>query len=61
MQGKILDINDTDAFIIFENGATMDLCTSHLPPNSKIGDKVNINTPSLSMEIINDKMKNFFI
>ncbi|WMJ79829.1 hypothetical protein RBU49_13260 [Clostridium sp. MB40-C1] len=61
MQGKILDINDMDAFIVFENGITMDLCTSHLPPNSKIGDKININTPSSSTEIANDKMTNFFI
>ncbi|MCY6370106.1 hypothetical protein [Clostridium ganghwense] len=60
MQGKILDMNKTDAFIVFDNGTTIDLCISHIPPNSKVGDTVNINL-SFSNEITNDKMNNFFI
>ncbi len=60
MQGKILDMNKTDAFIVFENGTTMDLCVSHIPPNSKVGDNVSIDLPA-SKEITNDKMNDFFI
>ncbi|MCY6484927.1 hypothetical protein OW763_11295 [Clostridium aestuarii] len=60
MLGKILDMNKTDAFIIFENGTTMDLCTSHLPPNCKVGDTINIDL-SFSNIVTNDKLNNFFI
>lgn len=54
MLGKIIDMNITDAYISFEDGTTMDIGVSHLPPHSKIGDTVNIDFNSINM--INDKL-----
>ena len=59
MFGKIIDMNNTDAFINFLDGTTMDVSIARLPKNSKIGDTVdlNIGTPT---NMINDKMESFF-
>lgn len=58
MLGKILDINNTDAFVAFDDGTTADIGISHLPKGSKTGDKINIDrTP---FQITNDKLQNFF-
>lgn len=58
MTGKILDMNVTDAFISFQDGTTMDIGVSHLPPGSKIGDTINIEPRPMRMT--NDKLTNFF-
>lgn len=58
MIGKIIDINFTDAFVNFEDGTTLDIGISHLPPNSKIGDTVNVNPNSIKIK--NDKLIDLF-
>ena len=59
MFGKIIDMDNTDAFINFLDGTTMDVSISRLPKNSKIGDSVDLNM-DLSTNMNNDKMDNFF-
>lgn len=59
MFGKIIDMNNTDAFINFLDGTTMDISVSHLPKNSKIGDSVDINLGNFT-NMNNDKMEDFF-
>ncbi|MEY7999377.1 hypothetical protein AB8U03_04050 [Clostridium sp. Mt-5] len=56
MIGKIIDLNITEALISFQDGSTVDVGTSHLPSNIKIGDAVNIDPHPKSMS--NDKFKN---
>lgn len=58
MLGKIIDMNITDAYVAFEDGTTMDIGISHLPPHSKVGDTVNIQFNSINM--INDKITGLF-
>ncbi|MCB2291715.1 hypothetical protein LGK97_18545 [Clostridium sp. CS001] len=59
MFGKIIDIDNTDAFINFLDGTTMDVSVTRLPKDSKIGDTVDL-TLSTPTNMINDKMINFF-
>ena len=59
MFGKIIDMNNTDAFINFLDGTTMDVSISRLPKNSKIGDSVDLNMAAPT-NMNNDKMENFF-
>jgi hypothetical protein len=59
MFGKIIDMNNTDAFINFLDGTTMDVSISHLPKKSKIGDSVDINLGAFT-NMRNDKMEDFF-
>ena len=58
MLGKIIDIDKTDAFILFQDGTTMDINVSRLPHNIKIGDSVDI--PINKFNLSNDKMDNFY-
>lgn len=58
MLGKIIDINNTDAFINFEDGTTIDISIYRLPKNSSVGDTVNIELNSHKM--LNDKYIDFF-
>lgn len=58
MFGRILDMNNTDAFVTFDDGTTADIGVSHIPKGSKIGDTIDIDrTPS---RITNDKLVDFF-
>ena len=59
MLGKIIDMNNTDAFINFLDGTTMDVSNSRLPKNSKVGDTVDLNMGSPT-NMTNDKMVDFF-
>ncbi|MCJ7689742.1 MAG: hypothetical protein MUO60_10560 [Clostridiaceae bacterium] len=59
MFGKIIDMNNTDAFINFLDGTTMDISVARLPKNSKIGDTIDLNIGT-STNMRNDKMENFF-
>lgn len=43
MFGKIIDMNNTDAFVNLLDGTTMDVSISRLPKNSKVGDSVDLN------------------
>jgi hypothetical protein len=56
--GKILDMNNTDAFVTFDDGTTADIGVSHLPKGAKVGDSVNIERDPL--KITNDKLVDFF-
>jgi len=58
MFGKIIDMDNTDAFINFLDGTTMDVSIARLPKDSKIGDSVDINIGSSNF--LNDKMESFF-
>ncbi|WP_203527758.1 hypothetical protein [Clostridium thermarum] len=58
MKGKVLDKNITDAFIALETGETIDISTSRLPKDVKIGDTVDI--PINNTSISNDKLVDFF-
>jgi len=59
MVGKIIDMDNTDAFINFLDGTTIDVSISRLPRNSKIGDSVDLNMVSPT-NMKNDKMESFF-
>jgi len=58
MFGKIIDMNNTDAFVNFLNGTTVNVSVSRLPKNSKLGDTVDLNNESPS-SMIKDSMINF--
>jgi Protein of unknown function (DUF3006). len=58
MKGKVIEKGLTDAFIMFENGETMDISLSNLPRNTNIGDSVEI--PFNNNNLTNDKMVDFF-
>lgn len=58
MIGKILDINQTDAYINFNDGTTFNVGISHLPKNVHIGDMVDIDISNIKMS--NDKLISFF-
>lgn len=58
MFGKIIDMDNTDAFINFLDGTTMDVSIARLPKDSKIGDSVDINIGTSNL--LNDKMESFF-
>ena len=59
MFGKIIDIDNTDAFINFLDGTTMDVSIARLPKDSKVGDTVDLNI-SAPTNMLNDKMIEFF-
>ncbi|OAA91691.1 hypothetical protein [Clostridium coskatii] len=55
MIGKIIDMNITDALVSFQDGTTANVGATHLPPDSKIGDRINIHP--ISEITLNDKYK----
>ena len=59
MFGKIIDLDNTDAFINLVDGTTMDVSISRLPKNSKVGDTVDLNLGTTT-NMRNDKMESFF-
>ena len=59
MFGKIIDIDNTDAFINFLDGTTMDVSVARLPKDSKVGDTVDLNIAAPT-NMRNDKMIEFF-
>ncbi|HEY5562193.1 MAG TPA: hypothetical protein VIK72_10650 [Clostridiaceae bacterium] len=54
----VIDLNQTDAFINFNDGTTMDVGISKLPRKVKVGDIVDIDLSNKSMT--NDTSINFF-
>ena len=59
MFGKIIDMDNTDAFINLLDGTTIDVSIARLPNNSKVGDSVDLNVSTFT-NMNNDKMKSFF-
>ena len=59
MFGKIIDMNNTDAFINFSDGTTIDVSINRLPRNSKTGDTVDLNA-SNPTNLLNQKITDFF-
>ncbi|WP_041700871.1 hypothetical protein [Clostridium kluyveri] len=58
MIGEIIDMNVSHALISFQDGTTKDVNITHLPSNSKIGDRVNINPNS--SPTLNDKLNDIY-
>ncbi|MEW9094530.1 MAG: hypothetical protein AB2417_05555 [Clostridiaceae bacterium] len=58
MVGRIIDMNNTEVFVSFENGVTIDVNKFNLPSDARIGDTVRIDpgTPRIS----NSKLVDFF-
>jgi hypothetical protein len=59
VKGKIIDKNLTDAFVVLENGDTMDVRLSNLPKTVQVGDSVDVPFNSNS-NLTNDKLVDFF-
>jgi len=58
MLGKIIDMNNTDAFVTFDDGTTMNIGVAHLKKGVSIGDTVHINPGE--QKIINEKLVDYF-
>ncbi|MBC2581279.1 hypothetical protein [Clostridium sp. DJ247] len=58
MLGKIVNINDTNAFISFQDEYTINVGVNQIPIGSKIGDTISIEQKPL--RITNDKFVDFF-
>ena len=58
MLGRIIDMNNTDAFVAFDDGTTMDVGIAHLKKGAAIGDTVRINPGE--QKIINEKLVDYF-
>ena len=58
MFGKIIDMNNTDAFVNFSDGTTINISVSRLPKNSKLGDAVDLNNEAPTSMLTNS-MINF--
>lgn len=58
MFGKIIDLNNTDAFVNFSNGTTVNVSVTRLPKHSKLGDTVDLNNEAPSC-MLKDSMINF--
>ena len=59
MLGKIIDMNNTDAFINFLDGTTMDVSITRLPNNSKTGDTINLDIGNFT-NMFSNKTFNLF-
>jgi hypothetical protein len=69
MKGKILDLNETNAFISLNDNSTIDVPLSRIPINAKVGDMVDIPFSTLNSlnnnifthdTLSNDKLIDFF-
>ena len=58
MFGKIIDMNNADAFINFSDGTSTNVSVSRLPKNSRLGDTVDLNNEDPTSRL-NDSMINF--
>lgn len=58
MFGKIIDMNNTDAFIELAEGLTVNVSISKIPNHIKVGDKINLSL-SNSSPMLNNKMIDF--
>lgn len=62
MVGKIIDMNNTEAFILLNDGNTIAINLSNLPNNLKIGTSINVNSISSEKLMNNCALpNNFFI
>lgn len=58
MKGKIFDMNLTEAYVMLENGETLDVSITRLPRGVNVGDTVDV--PGSINSISNDKLVDFF-
>ncbi len=58
MKGKVLDKNMTEAYIMLDNGDTLDISVTRLPRNISVGDIVDV--PISVNSVSNDKLVDFF-
>lgn len=61
MLGKIIDMNNTDAFINLQNGTTIDISLSKIPTNSKIGDTINVPINNFLSSSTSNKIMDYFM
>lgn len=62
MVGKIIDMNNTEAFILLNDGNTIAISLSNLPNDLKIGTSINVNSISSEKLMNNCALpNNFFI
>ena len=59
MNGKIIDMNNTDAFINLLDGTTIDVSIARIPKNSKVGDSIELNMEAPT-NMNNNKMNDSF-
>jgi hypothetical protein len=59
MQGIVIDLYSSEAYIAMPDGINISVGLAHLPSNIKIGSKVNISANS--MQMINHKMSEAFL
>ncbi|WP_190285295.1 hypothetical protein [Clostridium sp. JN-1] len=50
MIGKVIDMNVSEAFVVLQDNRTIEIGSSHLPPNCKIGTTINIDPCSIEMK-----------
>lgn len=58
MFGKVIDMNNTDAFVELTDGITINVSVSKLPNHIKVGDKVDVSF-SNSSTMLNNKIIDF--
>ncbi|WP_125154586.1 hypothetical protein [Clostridium rectalis] len=57
MIGRIIDMDNSEAFLNLDNGTTVGISKFSLPKNTKIGDTINVN-PNLTC-LCNHSMNSF--
>lgn len=50
MIGKIIDMNISEAFVVLQDNRTIEIGSSHLPPDCKIGSTIDINPCLIEMK-----------
>lgn len=62
MVGKIIDMSNTEAFILLNDGNTIAISLSNLPRTLKVGTSINVNSISSEKLMNNCALpNNFFI
>lgn len=62
MKAKILELNNTDAFVSLENGSKINISLDELAPIYNVGDTLNLNFTTQSSispnTLLNDRISN---
>lgn len=58
MFGKVIDMNNTDAFVELAEGITINVSVSKLPNHIRVGDKVDVSFSNTS-NMLNNKIVDF--
>lgn len=59
MNGRIIDINNSGAFVELTDGTTKEIPFNRLPTNAKLGDNISID-PTKSLNMVNNMMIDIF-